>query len=84
MPPSPEQLAAIATALADAEEGTHYATAGEWLDALARYIGILNDEMRWPTDGSVAQLNKYAQPLLGGDDASLAAYVQVRLDALGG
>jgi hypothetical protein len=83
-PPSEEQMAMIATALRNPQEGTQYALAAQWLDALAEYINILNKDLKLPADESMALAAKYTAPVTGGDNAALAAFVQVRLAAIGG
>ncbi len=83
-PPSEEQMASIATAFADhAGDGTYYAAAGEWIDALVTYVSIMTDEMGWSAGDSVAMLlAKHGLP--EGTDATVVAYVQSRLAAIGG
>ena len=84
-PITPEQMTLIATAFAGhIDDGTHYATAGQWIDAVAEYVGIMNSEMGLSMADSVAFANKYAIPVTEGDNAALAAYVEARLAALGG
>jgi hypothetical protein len=83
-PITPEQMASIASAMASPEVGTHYATAAQWLDALAEYVGILNTEMGFSVSESIAFVSKYVTPIAEGDNASLAGYVGARLAALGG
>ena len=83
-PISPEQMASIASAIANPEEGTQYAAAGEWLDALTEYVAILNTELGFSTADAVEFAGKYTTPITEGDNAELAAYVAMRLAALGG
>jgi hypothetical protein len=83
-PIAPEQMASIASAMVSPEAGTQYAAAGEWLDALAGYVGILNAEMGFSIPESVAFVNKYLTPIAELDNASVAAYVEARVAALGG
>ncbi len=84
-PPSEEQMASIATAFADhTDDGTYYAAAGEWIDALVEYVGILTFEMGYSAEESTAYANKYMEPVTDTGNASLIAYVQARLAALGG
>jgi filamentous hemagglutinin family protein len=83
-PPSEEQMAIIATALQNPKEGTQYALAAQWLDALAEYTNILNKDLQLPTDESTSLAAKYTAPVTGGDNAALAAYVQARLATIGG
>ncbi|MHC4192539.1 MAG: DUF4097 family beta strand repeat-containing protein, partial [Planctomycetota bacterium] len=85
-PPSDEQMDAIATAFAaHSNDGTHYATAGQWLDALAEYIAILTNEIGWSADDSVAfVMGKYATTLTETGDVATTAFIQMHLEALGG
>ena len=80
-PPSPAQMASIATSLANPVDGTHYAAAGQWVDALVEYVGVLNTEMGWSTEESTAlAMSKYGAT----GDATLTEFVKMRLAALGG
>jgi len=85
-PPTEEQMASIADAIArGAEAGTHYAAAGKYLDAMATYVGILNDTM----DFSVAEAiefatNKYVAPMAQRGNVGAAAFLVARLTALRG
>jgi len=81
-PIAPEQMALIASAITSPEAGTHYAAAGEWLDALVEYMRILNTEMGYSAAEAVAFTGKYTAPITTGDNVNLAAYVQARLGAL--
>lgn len=83
-PITPEQMASIASALESPAAGTPYYAAGQWLDALAEYVGILSTEMGLGAAESVAFAGKYTTPITEGDNASLTAYVEARLAALGG
>lgn len=85
-PPTEEQMASIADAIAnDIEGNSQYASAGEYLDALAKYVGILTSEMGFSADESVQfATENYVQKLVEGEDAGVAAYVAARLAALGG
>jgi len=84
-PPSEEQMASIATAFADhTDDGTYYAAAGEWTDALVEYVGILTLEMGYSAEESTGYANKYIGPATDTGNASLIAYVEARLAALGG
>ncbi len=84
VPISDEQMAMIAAALASHnDDGTHYAEASRWLDALAEYIGILNNEMGWSISNSIAfVLDKYGKPIEQIGDVNLIAYIQARLFGL--
>lgn len=85
-PPSEEQMASIASAFAThANDGTHYATAGQWLDALTEYVAILTSEIGWSADESIAfVMGKYATTLTETGDVTTAAFIQMRLEAVGG
>jgi hypothetical protein len=83
-PLSEEQMAMIATAMQNPKEGSQYALAGQWLDALAQYVNILHKDMKLPVDESLAYATKYTTPVTSSDDTALAAYVQVRLAEIGG
>jgi len=85
-PPSEEQMALIASALAEhTGDDTYYATAGEWLDALAQYVEILTTEIGLPADEAVAMASeRYVEPVAASADAALAAYVQMQLEGIAG
>jgi hypothetical protein len=83
-PIAPEQMALVASAVASAEPGTNYAAAGQWLDALVRYVAVMNTEMGFSATEAVAFAGKYTTPVTEGDDAGLASYVEARLAGLGG
>jgi len=85
-PISEEQMASISQALAlHTGDGTHYAAAGQWMDALVEYIGILNTEIGWSmADSVVFVTGKYVEPTTAGADATVVAYIEARLAALGG
>jgi hypothetical protein len=82
-PIAPEQMASIASALASPAEGTQYAAAAQWLDALVQYVAVLTTDMGLSPSDSVEFAGKYVESL-GGENANVAAYVQARLAALGG
>ncbi len=85
-PPSEEQMASIAEAIArHGGDDTHYATAGQWLDALAKYVEILSTDFGWSLDEAVALVtDKYVAPAIEGGDVNLAAFIAMRLAGLGG
>jgi len=83
-PPSEEQMAMIAVTLRNPQEGTQYALAAQWLDALTAYITTLHKDLNLPMDESLAFATKYTTPVTGGNNAATAAYVQARLAGLGG
>jgi filamentous hemagglutinin family protein len=85
-PPTEEQMASIAGAIANNIEGNRqYAAAGEYLDALAKYVGILTSDMGFSVDESVQfATDNYVQKLAEGENLSVATYVAAKLAALGG
>jgi hypothetical protein len=84
-PPSEEQMASIATAFADhTDDGTYYAAAGQWIDALVDYVSILAFEMGYSPEEASGYANKYVAPVNETGEAAAIAYVQARLAALGG
>jgi len=85
-PPTEEQMASIADAIAnDIEGNVQYAAAGEYLDALAKYVGILISQMGFTADESVQfATNNYVDNLVEAENIGVAAYVAARLAALGG
>lgn len=82
-PIAPEQMTLIAAAVTNAEAGTVYAAAGQWLDAMALYVGLLNSELGYSAADSVAFAGKYTAPVTTGGNAALAGYVEARLAELG-
>jgi filamentous hemagglutinin family protein len=83
-PPSEEQMAMIAAVMNNPQEGSQYALAAQWLDALTNYVNILNKDLKLPMDESLAFAQKYTSPAVNSDNAALASYVQARLMSLGG
>ncbi|TKJ38874.1 MAG: hypothetical protein CEE38_04035 [Planctomycetes bacterium B3_Pla] len=85
-PPSEEQMASIADAIANDVEGNmQYAAAGEYLDALAAYVGVLTGEMGLSaTEAVQLATDNYVGQLADDADAGVAAYVATRLAELGG
>jgi thioredoxin-like negative regulator of GroEL len=85
-PPTEEQMASIAGAIANNIEGNRqYAAAGEYLDALAKYVGILTSDMGFSVDESVQfATDNYVQKLVEGENVGVATYVAAKLAALGG
>jgi hypothetical protein len=62
-----------------------YAKASEYIDAFAEYISIMEKELKVPVDDPVLfVMDKYGKPLQESDNQNIAAYVAVRLEALGG
>ena len=83
-PPSEEQMALIAVAMENPEEGSDYALASAWLDAMTQYVSILNTELGLATEDAVAVAGKYVSPVTTSDDTAVAGYVSVRLAEIGG
>jgi len=80
-PVSEEQLAMIAEVLAaNTGDGTHYAAAGLWLDALLDYFLILKNEMSWSADDATTfVIDKYCTSIKESDNANLMLYITARL-----
>jgi filamentous hemagglutinin family protein len=86
-PPSEEEMASIADAIArHTDDGTHYAAAGQYLDALAQYVGLLNENFGYPMVDSVAfAADKYVGPLAEKtDNVAVSTYVASRLGEIAG
>ncbi|MHC4203396.1 MAG: Ig-like domain-containing protein [Planctomycetota bacterium] len=85
-PPTPEQMASVADVISrNAQANNHYAAAGEYLDAIVAYVGILNNELAFSTEESIMfAVDKYVAPLAEDENAGLAAFIAARLTALGG
>jgi hypothetical protein len=67
------------------EDKPHYAAAGQWLDALAEYFGILTTEIGWSVDEALIFVaDKYVVPEIEDDDMSLVMFLQLQLEALAG
>jgi filamentous hemagglutinin family protein len=83
-PPTEEQMASIANAMArNTEDENVYATAGEYLDALAEYVGILNLELGLSAEESVELATaNYVGRLAESENVGVAAYVAVQLSTL--
>jgi hypothetical protein len=84
VPPSPEQFASIGQAFAvHVNDGTHYATAEQWLDALAEYTMLLISEIGWSPDDSVAfVMSKYGPTVTETGDVGIVAFIQMHLEGL--
>ena len=85
-PPTPEQMASVADAIQrNSKALNYYATAGEYLDALVAYVGILSNDMSFsPEEAVMFAVDNYVAPLAENQSAGLAAYVAARLANLGG
>lgn len=83
-PPSPEQLAAINQAIAmHVKDGTAYAAAGQWVDALAAYVGILRSEIGLSqADALAVAMGKYGSPEKANE--AVKAFIALRLAELAG
>ncbi len=84
-PPSEEQMASIADAIANnTEEDNALALAGGYIDALVAYVSIVSDLGLMTTEDAITvAADKYVAPLAEGDNVGLATYVAARLTALG-
>lgn len=85
-PPSGEQMAMIADAIANnIDSGRHYAMAGEYLDALSEYVGILSNEMNFSREDSIMYAaDNYLLPIDDIENGVVADFLAARLAALGG
>ena len=85
-PPSEEQMALIASTLAEhKDDDTYYATAGQWLDAMAQYVGILTTEMGLTVEDATALVaDKYLESVTEIGNDALTAYVEAHLYTVGG
>jgi len=83
-PPTEEQMASIANAMArHSDDGSYYALAGNYIDALAEYIATLNDGVRLPIEESITiAADKYIKQIVEGNNAALSAYLTSRLTYL--
>jgi len=82
-PPSEEQMAAIADAIANnTEEDNAYALAGEYLDALTEYVSVVG-ELGLSTEQAITvAADKYVAPLIDGSNEGVGAYVTAKLTSL--
>jgi filamentous hemagglutinin family protein len=85
-PPTPEQMASVADVISrNARTNNQYAAAGEYVDAIVAYVGILNNEMAFSTEESIMfAVDKYVAPLAEDQNAVLAAFLASRLASLEG
>ena len=86
LPPSPEMMTSIMAAFdAHTNDGTHYALAAQWLEAMTEYVVILNSDIGWDMDKSVAfTMEKYGSGITEGGQVSVIAFVQMHLEGIGG
>jgi hypothetical protein len=82
-PPSEEQMALIAAAMENPEEGSDNALASEWLDAMTQYVSILHNNFGLVMEDAVAAAGKYVSPVTTSDDTAVAGYVSARLAEIG-
>lgn len=80
-PITPEQMAVIATALAEAEQGSEYASAAEYIDAAETYVHLLISEFGFTLEESLELVSKYTITI---EDESVANYVLVRIAQIQG
>jgi filamentous hemagglutinin family protein len=85
-PPTPEQMASVADVISrNARANNHYAAAGEYVDAIVAYVGILNNDLAFSQEESIMfAVDKYVAPLAENQGAGLAVYIAARLVAVGG
>ena len=82
-PFTPELSASVATAFATAEEGSIYASAAEYIDAMVQYVAVLDTDLGSPVGDSVAYaMEKYGTQIVGSDNANLTAFVTARIETL--
>ena len=76
-----EQFSLIAQAFAQhINDGTHYAAAVQWLDALTEYVAILNTDIGWSTDESIAfVMGKYGTAITEAGEVSVIAFIKMNL-----
>jgi hypothetical protein len=85
-PPTPEEMASVADVISrNARANNQYAAAGEYLDAIVAYVGILNNDLSFSTEESIMfAVDKYVAPLAEDQNPGVAAYLATRLATLGG
>jgi filamentous hemagglutinin family protein len=87
-PPSEEQMILIVSTISqqvDDEDQPHYASAGEYLDALASYVGILNNDLGISEPEVLTMvMDKYGTAIAQSGDAALVSFIEARLSGLGG
>ncbi len=84
LPPSEEQMASIADAIASrSRTGNRYALAGEYLAALSDYVTTLNSEIGFSAESAVKFVSeRYINRLARSGNTAVAAYATARLDEL--
>ncbi|UCC97072.1 MAG: tandem-95 repeat protein [Phycisphaerales bacterium] len=83
-PPTQEQMTSIADAIANNTViGRNYAQAGEYLDALAQYVGIMTQELDFSAAESVRlAADSYLSRLAETEDPNVTGYLAARLMTL--
>jgi hypothetical protein len=77
-PPTPEQMDAIAVALATAAEDTQYASASEFVEAVVTYVTTLTDNLGYDVADAVALfMENHGAPIT--EDESVDLYIGVLL-----
>jgi hypothetical protein len=82
LPPTPEQFASIGQAFSQhVNDGTHYASAKQWLDALGEYTMLLISEIGWSSEDSIAfVMGKYGPTVTEAGNISVIAFIQMHLE----
>ena len=84
-PFTPATAASVAMAFEGAAEGSQYASAMEYIDAFVQYAAVLDVDLGAPVGDSVAfVMDKYGAGITETDNANIAAFVAMRLEAIGG
>jgi hypothetical protein len=83
-PPTEEQMASIAEAIArNTETDNVYALAGTYLDSLSSYVAFLVSQMGFSEEDAAQFVTaKYIDKLAGKENVGVAAYVSARLATL--
>ena len=83
-PPSEEQMASIANAIAsNTDDDSQYALAEEYTDALVAYATLLQDLGYTPEDSIIVAVDNYLAPLAEGENANIAVYLTAMLTSMG-
>jgi filamentous hemagglutinin family protein len=83
VPFTPEMAASIAAVFEDAEEGSQYASAMEYIDAFVQYVTVLDIELGSPVGDSMAfVMGKYGAGITGSDNANIGAFLTAQLQGL--
>jgi filamentous hemagglutinin family protein len=85
-PLTEEQMAVIAQRFSEhTADGTRYALAGQWMNALTDYVLTLSTDVGWEADRSVEfVMDKYGSRLAEGSDINTPLFVQMHLERLFG